>query len=98
MLRVEVALPLLHEPSDCETVELMSVGPLLQPEASIVIDERAVVLETGSRKSLAVFSAYQLITTAAPLAWPGTSRDVLFDDDETEVPDVKDCELPPLTV
>ena len=98
MLRVEVALPLLHEPSDCETVELMSVGPLLQPEASIVIDERAVVLETGSRKSLAVFSAYQLITTAAPLAWPGTSRDVLFDDDETEVPDVKDCELPPFTV
>jgi hypothetical protein len=79
-------------------VEILHVTSEEQLDASIVIDERAVVLETGSRKSLAVFSAYQLITTAAPLAWPGTSRDVLFDDDETEVPDVKDCELPPLTV
>ena len=90
--------PVEHVPKLCDAVRLTAVGSLLQPEASIVIDERAVVLETGSRKSLAVFSAYQLITTAAPLAWPGTSRDVLFDDDETEVPDVKDCELPPLTV
>ena len=98
MLRVEVALPLLHVPSDCETVELMSEGLLLQPEASIVIEERAVVPVFGSRKLLAVFSAYQLITTAAPLAWPGTLSDVLFDDDETEVPDVSECALPPFTV
>ena len=98
MLKVEYALPLLQLPSDCETVELMSEGPLLQPEASIVIEESAVVPVFGSRKLLAVFSAYQLITTAAPLAWPGTLRDVLFDDDETEVPDVSVCALPPFTV
>ena len=60
--------PVEHVPKLCDVVRLTEVGSLLQPEASIVIDERAVVLETGSRKSLAVFSAYQLITTAAPLA------------------------------
>ena len=75
-----------------------AVGLEEQPEASIVIEERAVVPVFGSRKLLAVFSAYQLITTAAPLAWPGTLRDVLFDDDETEVPDVSVCALPPFTV
>ena len=63
MLRVEVALPPLHVPSDCETVELISLGPLLQPEASIVIVDRDVVPVIGSRKLLVVFSAYQLITT-----------------------------------
>ena len=41
-------------------VEILHVTSEEQLEASIVIDERAVVLETGSRKSLAVFSAYQL--------------------------------------
>ena len=98
MLRVEVALPPLHVPSDCETVELISVGPLLQPEASIVIVDRDVGPEIGSRKSLVVFSAYHRIITAAPLAWPGTLRDVLFvDDDETEVC-VSYCALPPFTV
>tara|TARA_B000000437_G_scaffold3893_1_gene3575 strand:+ start:181 stop:516 length:336 start_codon:yes stop_codon:yes gene_type:complete len=81
-----------------EAVMATAVGLEEQPEASIVIEERAVVPVFGSRKLLAVFSAYQLITTAAPLAWPGTLSDVLFDDDETEVPDVSDCALPPFTV
>ena len=75
-----------------EVVTLTDPG--LQPEASIVIEESAVVLVIGSRKLLVVFSAYQLITTAAPLAWPGTLRDVLFDDDETVVPVVRYDPIP----
>ena len=59
----EVAVPL--EQLFKEVVALTDPG--LQLEASIVIDESAVVLVVGSRKSFAVFSAYQLITTAAPL-------------------------------
>ena len=64
---VEVAEPPEQLPSDCESVRLTAVGPEEQPEALIVIDESAVVLVVGSRKSFDVFSAYQLITTAAPL-------------------------------
>mgnify|MGYP005717024081 CR=1 FL=1 len=49
MLRVEVALPLLHEPSVCETVELISLGPLAvvgspTPQAApSVLDEFVIV-------------------------------------------------------
>ena len=56
MLRVEVALPLLHEPSVCETVELISLGSLeplsgscgssssAQPAPSFLLDAPAAVL------------------------------------------------------
>ena len=58
MLRVEVALPELHVPSDCEAVELMLLGPLLQSEASAVI-VTVLVPDEGVRKPYVLLSAYQ---------------------------------------
>ena len=58
MLRVEVALPPLHVPSDCETVELISLGPLAvagspTPQAApSVLDEFVIVFSAVEVTSL----------------------------------------------
>ena len=90
MLKVEVALPLLQVPSDCETVELMSLGPLLQSEAStIIVTEYALVAVEGVRKPYVLFSAYQFNWTAVPLACAGTESEVLLAPPFTLVPVVR---------
>ena len=95
MLRVEVALPLLHEPSDCETVELMSVGPLLQSEASTDI-VTLVVPDAGVRKPYVLLSAYQFNWTDVPLACAGTESEVLLAPPFTLAPVVRFDVLPPI--
>ena len=95
MLRVEVALPLLHVPSDCETVELMSVGPLLQSEAFTVI-VTVLVPDEGVRKPYVLLVAYQFSCTDVPLACAGTESEVLLAPPFTLVPVVRFDVLPPI--
>ena len=92
MLRVEVALPLLHVPSDCETVELISLGPLLQSDASTVI-VTVLVPDEGVRKPYVLLSAYQFSCTDVPLACAGTEW-ILLAPPFTVVPSVRFDVLP----
>ena len=94
MLRVEVAVPLLHAASDCETVELISLGPLLQSEASTVI-VTVLVPDEGVRKPYVLLSAYQFNWTDVPLACAGTESEVSAPP-FTLVPVVRFDVLPPI--
>ena len=91
---LDVAEPLEQLPNDV----VADTDPVVQLDASMVIDDSDVVPLSGSRRFSVVYSAYHEIITLALLACPGTLRLVFVEPELTDVPVVKLVELPPLTV